>query len=87
MRSSGNGDKAVCVQNLLAIVRGEVPYDRLRGLDSRIVDRPAGEAVSEAVQDAKWLLKTYEPRAVVEGIESVQDDAASGGFIVKANIS
>ena len=87
MRSSGNGDKAVCVQNLLAIVRGEVPYDRLRGLDARIVDRPAGEAVNEAVQDAKWLLDTYEPRAVVDGIEAVQDDAASGGFIVKANIS
>ena len=33
MLAKGNGDKRVCVNNLLAIVRGEVPYDRIRGLD------------------------------------------------------
>lgn len=87
MKASGNGDKAVCVQNLLAIVRGEVCYDRLRGLDPRIVDKPAGEAASEAIQDAEWMLDTYEPRAVIRGLDVDQDDAASGGFLIKANIS
>ena len=86
MRASNNGDKAVCVQNLLAIIRGEVPYDRLRGLDARIVDRPAADAVADAVQDAEWMLGVYEPRAVVENISATQDDAAEGVFRVTADV-
>ena len=87
MRASGNGEIAVCVQNLLAIVRGEVPYDRLRGLDPRIIDRPAADAVTEAVQDAEWMLGVYEPRAHVDNIGAVNDDAAEGAFRVTADIS
>lgn len=87
MRASGNGGKAVCVQNLLAIVRGEVPYDRLRGLDPRIIDRPAADAVAEAVQDADWMLGVYEPRAKIDSIGAVNDDAAEGIFRVTAEIS
>lgn len=86
MRASNNGDKAVCIQNLLAIIRGEVPYDRLRGLDPRIVDRPAGNAVAEAVQDAEWMLGVYEPRAIVDNISAVQEDAAEGVFRVTADV-
>lgn len=86
MRASNNGDKAVCIQNLLAIIRGEVPYDRLRGLDPRIVDRPAGDAVAEAVQDAEWMLGVYEPRAIVDNISAVQEDAAEGVFRVTADV-
>lgn len=87
MRASGNGGIAVCVQNLLAIVRGEVPYDRLRGLDPRIIDRPAADAVTEAVQDAEWMLGVYEPRAKLDSIGAVNDDAAEGVFRVTAEIS
>lgn len=86
MLAAGNGDKGNCVQNLLAIVRGEVPYDRLRGLDPRIVDRPAGEAVSEAVQDAEWMLGVYEPRAIIDGISAANDGADEGVFRVTADI-
>ena len=86
MRASNNGDKAVCIQNLLAIIRGEVPYDRLRGLDPRIVDRPAGDAVAEAVQDAEWMLSVCEPRAIVDNISAVQEDAAEGVFRVTADV-
>lgn len=87
MRAKGNGDKGVCVQNLLAIVRGEVPYDRLRGLNSGIVDMAASDAVEEAKQTAEWVLETYEPRAIVQEIETVQTDAQSGNFMLKAVIS
>lgn len=89
MKASGNGDKAVCVQNLLAIVRGEVCFDRVRGLDPRIVDKPAGEAASEAINDAQWLLKTYEPRAEVDAIRLVDDESetASGIFKLQAEIT
>ena len=85
MKASGNGDKAVCVQNLLAIVRGEVCFDRLRGLDPRIVDRPADNAVNDAINDVRWELETYEPRAVVEEISAVREDA-DGGFRLTAAI-
>ena len=86
MRASGNGEKRVCVQNLLAIVRGEVPFDRLRGLDARAIDRPASEAAASLRQDAKWLLETYEPRATVESVQVDLEDVAAGDFGVTANI-
>ncbi len=86
MRAHNNGDKAVCVQNLLMIIRGEVPYDRLRGLDPRIIDQPAADAVAQAVQDAEWMLGVYEPRAVIDDIYPTTEDAAEGVFRVTADI-
>ena len=86
MRAHNNGDKAICVQNLLAIIRGEVPYDRLRGLDPRIVDKPAADAVAAAAQDAEWMLEIYEPRAVIDGISATQEDASEGAFRVTADV-
>lgn len=87
MLASGNGKKQNCVRNLLAIIRGEVPYDRLRGLNARNIDRPAADAADEIQQDAAWLIKTYEPRATVESIQIVRDDAAGGSFTVSADIT
>ncbi len=87
MRASGNGDKHVCVNNLLAIVRGEVPYDRIRGLDARNMDRPAAEAAPEIQQDAKWLLSTYEPRAAVQEVTVTADPESGGDFSVTASIT
>ena len=86
MLATGNGDKSVCVRNLLAIIRGEVPFDRLRGLDARAVDRPAADAVDEMTRDAEWMLKTYEPRASVQSIEASLDES-EGGFKVTAEIT
>lgn len=87
MRAAGNGDKNVCVQNLLAIIRGEVPYDRIRGLDARTIDKPAADAADEIQKDAAWLLKTYEPRATVQSIQVSRGDAAGGEFSVTAEIT
>ena len=87
MRASGNGDKRVCVANLLAIVRGEVPYDRIRGLGSTAIDSPANIGEAELRQDAEWLLETYEPRAEVQSIQVTRDDAEGGDFKVTANIA
>lgn len=86
MLSSGNGKKQICVQNLLLIVRGEVCFDRIRGLDPRIIDRPSATGADEARRDALWMLKTYEPRALVNSVQIMQDDAENGGFRVTANI-
>ena len=87
MRASGNGDKRVCVNNLLATIRGEVPYDRIRGLDSRNLDRPAAEAAPDIQQDARWVLSTYEPRAAVQEVTVTADIANGGDFSVTASIT
>lgn len=87
MLAKGNGDKSVCVCNLLAISRGEVPFDRIRGLDPRIIDRPGSSAIDEVREDAEWMLRTYEPRATIESIDVSRDNAAEGNFSVRANIT
>lgn len=87
MKAKGNGDKKVCVQNLLAIVRGEAQYDRLRGLDARVIDMPGNDAEERLQQDAAWLLRTYEPRAEVQSLVINQEDRANGNFGITANIT
>lgn len=86
MLANGNGKKQTCVQNLLLIVRGEVCFDRIRGLDPRIIDRPSARGADEARRDALWTLKTYEPRAVIESVHVMQENAENGNFRVTANI-
>lgn len=51
MRASGNGSPEVCAANLLRIVRGEVAYDRVRGVDGTLIDKP--NATDEA-----WLTRS-----------------------------
>ena len=87
MKAKGNGRPAVCADNLLRITRGEVPYERIKGLDPRLIDRPFGVVEAEIQQDAEWLLETYEPRVEVNGIDIDATDAVSGGFTVIANIN
>ena len=86
MKSTGNGDAAVCVNNLLRLFRGEVPYERVKGLDPRIVDRPILSAELQLRRDAQWLVEVYEPRAKIKSITVEQSDAAMGGFSVAADI-
>ena len=87
MRAKGNGNPDVCASNLLRITRGEVPYERIKGLDARLIDRPIGEAEAEAQQDAEWLLETYEPRVEVGAINIAPSESISGGFSVIADIT
>ena len=86
MIASGNGNVQRCANNLLAITRGEVPYDRVRGLDGRAIDKPADEAERLIRQDAAWLMETYEPRGELKEIQITQDEAGSGLFRVTAII-
>ena len=84
MRASGNGNPAVCADNLLQIVRGEVPYERVKGLDPRLIDRPSSIVAVDAKQDAEWLIETYEPRVEATSIEIHPSNAAHGGFTITA---
>ena len=86
MKAKGNGTPQVCVNNLLRLFRGEVPYERLKGLDPRIIDRPIVTADTELRQDADWLVDIYEPRAQITSVSVTQDDTASGSFTVSAEL-
>ena len=83
MKAHGNGRPETCASNLLRIVRGEVPFDRVRGRDGALVDRP--NATDEASADAEWLLKTYEPRVSVKSVETSPEAAIYGDFSTLVN--
>lgn len=87
MRASGNGNADLCANNLLRTFRGEVPFERVKGLDPRLIDMSVTEAEMEVQQDATWLLETYEPRVTVNAIIMNKSDAANGGFHVTADIT
>lgn len=85
MLKKNNSNPAICVDNLMQISRGEVPYDRIKGVGLRI-DAPSAQAAEDITEDAEWMLETYEPRAKVESIELVPTDAPGGHFALNANI-
>lgn len=86
MKASGNGSIGTCVTNLLRMVRGEVPYERVKGIDPRMIDKPIATVLPDVRQDAQWLLEIYEPRAAVENINVTQSDGVAGGLLITANI-
>lgn len=86
MIAHGNGKTQRCVQNLLRLFRGEVPYERVKGIDPRLIDKPIIEAEPLMRQDAEWLIETYEPRATINGITVSTDDAVGGGFVLDADV-
>lgn len=87
MLSKNNSNPAVCVNNLIQIARGEVPYDRVRGISFAQLDVPIAQATDEIVEDAEWMLDTYEPRAEIDSIEVTPTDAPNGHFAIIANIN
>lgn len=87
MRASGNGAPDVCANNLLRTVRGEVPFERVKGIDSRLYDKPSPEVEPAMNDDAAWLIGTYEPRVTFDGITISGTSVADGGFSITANIT
>lgn len=85
MMAKGNGAPSVCVNNLLQIFRGEVPYERVKGLNPRLIDKPQQDAEATIKQEAEWLISTYEPRAEIVGISIASADTPTG-FMVTAEI-
>lgn len=84
MKASGNGNPEQCAANLLRIIRGEVPFDRLRGVNGALVDQP--NATDDAIADIEWVLDTYEPRVEIESINSQPENATLGDFATLVNI-
>lgn len=86
MRAKGNGDVRVCVSNLMRTFRGEVPYERVKGIDPRMIDRPTSIVDPIIQEDVSWLIETYEPRADVESINTSQDGGVDGGLLITAKL-
>lgn len=84
MQANGNGDPQTCVGNLLRLTRGEVPFERLKGLDARLIDRPVSIAADELRADAEWLIENYEPRVSLDDINIDAELAKAGHFAIKA---
>lgn len=80
MRASGNGSPMQCVANLVRIVRGECTYDRIKGIDPTLIDKPEPIAEPLLITDARWLIRTYEPRVNVDQIDLMNILAREGNF-------
>ena len=74
MKSSGNGNVAQCVANLVATYQGEVPYQRLKGMDPRLIDENIITAEPKIKNHATWLINNYEDRAEVNDIHVTKDE-------------
>ena len=56
-------------KNLLMLRMGDVPYDRYRGLDSSIYDKPIAE-ISSGLRETIERLFLYEPDAEVVAVRA-----------------
>lgn len=74
-----------CVENLLKIVQGEVPYSRLKGIDGDLIDQP--NASEELISDAEELIEEYEERASIDDIYINAIVDSGGDFVLTASIS
>ena len=74
-----------CVENLLKIVQGEVPYSRLKGIDGDLIDQP--NASEELISYAEELIEEYEERASIDDIYINAIIDSGGDFVLTASIS
>lgn len=85
IKGSGNGNVETCVDNLLKIVQGEVPYSRLKGIDGDLIDQP--NVSEELISDAEELIEEYEERASIDDIYINAIIDSGGDFVLTASIS
>ena len=85
MKASGNGTPLQCVQNLLQIIRGECPMDRTKGISGEFYDMPRDEAAAGLIEDATWVIETYEPRINVNSIDLGVKEESDGSYTLTVN--
>ena len=85
MKASGNGNVAQCVANLIATYQGEVPYQRLKGMDPSVIDENLITSEPKIKNHATWLIENYEERATVNEINVRIDE--SGKVQIEPDIS
>jgi phage baseplate assembly protein W len=52
-----------------------------------MIDKPAETVAPEVMQEAEWLIETYEPRVTVNDILIRQEDGTDGGYAVTADVT
>ena len=82
MKASGNGAPEICVQNLLKTIRGEVPYERIKGIDRTLSET----AATDLAADVEFLVETYEPRVQLSDSDLKALTAQAGDFELRASI-
>lgn len=82
MKSSGNGERVTCLNNLLKTVKSEVPFVRDKGLDARLIDSPM-TTVEAIDSDVTRLIEKYESRIDSGGISVTMGEM--GDFKVDIN--
>lgn len=87
MKASGNGAPEICVQNLLKTIRGEVPYERIKGIDRTLIDKPSETAATDLAADVEFLVETYEPRVQLSDSDLKALTAQAGDFELRASIN
>jgi phage baseplate assembly protein W len=67
---AAKGDQRVLqnIRNLMSTWRYEVAYDRTKGLDPAILDKPLEDAVVLYTAEIYRLIETYEPSALVRSV-------------------
>lgn len=83
MRSENNGDKMVCLNNLLNTVKCEVPFVRDKGFDARLIDTPI-KSIETLDSEVTTLVEKYEKRINI-GSVSVSMEGEKGDFKVNIN--
>ena len=86
MKASGNGAPEICVQNLLKTIRGEVPYERIKGIDRTLIDKPSETAATDLAADVEFVVETYEPRVDAENIIGSGEAVKNGEFALLVDI-
>jgi len=86
MKASGNGAPEICVQNLLRTIRGEVPYERIKGIDRTLIDKPSETAATDLAADVEFLVETYEPRVQLSDSDLKALTTQAGDFELRASI-
>ena len=82
MKASGNGAPEICVQNLLKTIRGEVPYERIKGIDRTLIDKPSETAATDLAADVEFLV----PRVQLSDSDLKALTAQTGDFELRASI-
>ena len=86
MKATGNGTPQVCVQNLLKTIRGEVPYERIKGIDRKLIDQPSETAGPDLEADVEFVIEKYEPRVDLGDVELKALTATVGSYQMSVNI-
>lgn len=83
MLSYGNSNAEITARNLIKISRGEVPYDRIKGVDASVVDGPLDEVSINIENDVREIIEDYEPRVDVKDVVVKKEDDS---IIIELNI-